>query len=208
MFAAVDAGSRLWMRWLVALAPSAQAFYRWRPLWRVVARCSRSAPCVAVALALWAVLAWPILSSCSRSWRHPRRRTGWWRRTRRWPRGSCRRIAVVDRPPGGHGTDRGRGRRSRGGGPRGAKGRRRVRGSLLWKVLGAPFDAETPMAHVGATFWQAIRGAAPIAQPRAGDLSRRYSELLADSLGSRLSRAAGGRPRHGRPARPRVRAAR
>lgn len=186
MFAAVDAGSRLWDAdglWLSRRAP--QAFYRWRPLWRVVGTVLGAVlVALLLPLALWAVLgvAYPFIL-----------------------------LAQLAAPEATHGmvtSYTSLATRLVSGGllssivPRvvtglivvvagilvvaslaGRKGRRRVRGSLLWKVLGAPFDAETPMAHVGATFWQAIRGAAPIAQPRAGDLSRRYSELLADSLG-------------------------
>jgi hypothetical protein len=46
-----------------------------------------------------------------------------------------------------------------------------------------PFDAAAAVEWAAEGFWSAIRGAAPLARPAWTDLARRYSELLAESLG-------------------------
>lgn len=186
MFAAVDAGSRLWDTdglWLSRRA--LRTFYRWRPLWRLSSVLLGGVlVALLLPLAVWAVVgvAYPfillaqlvapqatqgivtsyssmatqLVSSDLLSSLVPRVVTGLIL--------VLAGILLVA-------------------GLAGRKRRRRVRGSLLWKALGAPLDAEAPLAHATRSFWQAIRGAAPIAQPGPADLSRRYSELLADSLG-------------------------
>jgi hypothetical protein len=60
---------------------------------------------------------------------------------------------------------------------------RHPRGAWWWRALGAPFDAAAAVDWAIDGLWQFLRGAAPIAQPSAEDFSRRYAELLADSLG-------------------------
>jgi hypothetical protein len=186
MFAAVDAGSRLWDAdglWFSRRALG--AFYRWRPLWRLSgALLAGALVALLVPLAAWAVIgvAYPLIllaqlvapettqgvvvsytalatqlvSGDLLSSIVPRVVTG-----------LVLVLAAVLLAAGVAGRRR----------------RRRVRGSFLWKALGAPLDADAPLAHVTRSFWQAIRGAAPIAQPQPADLSRRYGELLADSLG-------------------------
>jgi hypothetical protein len=61
--------------------------------------------------------------------------------------------------------------------------RRRVRGPFWTRVVGAPFDAREVVEWAMGGFWQFMRGAAPIAQPAPADLARRYAELLAENLG-------------------------
>jgi hypothetical protein len=60
---------------------------------------------------------------------------------------------------------------------------RHGRGALWWQALGAPLDAAEAVRWACDGFWSFMRGAAAIAQPSATELSRRYAELLAESLG-------------------------
>jgi hypothetical protein len=61
--------------------------------------------------------------------------------------------------------------------------RRRSIGNWWWRIAGAPIDGERVRALVIDTIWGLIRGAAPVAQPDRAALGRRYSEVLAESLG-------------------------
>ncbi len=60
---------------------------------------------------------------------------------------------------------------------------RRERGPFWWRIPAAPLGADAAIARFTAGLWQLIKGAAAIAQPAAGDLSRRYTELVAENLG-------------------------
>jgi len=64
-----------------------------------------------------------------------------------------------------------------------ARARRRTRQSVMWRLLGSPLTSEGVFARALTELWNLIRGAAPIAAPRANDLARRYVELLSDNLG-------------------------
>jgi hypothetical protein len=61
--------------------------------------------------------------------------------------------------------------------------RRRGTGAWWWRILGAPLDAHGARELVADTIWGLIRGAAAIARPDRAALGRRYSEVLAESLG-------------------------
>jgi hypothetical protein len=60
---------------------------------------------------------------------------------------------------------------------------RRSSGSRLWALLGSPIDGSTATRHASDTVWRLLKGGAEIKTPLAEDLSRRYSELLAENLG-------------------------
>ncbi len=60
---------------------------------------------------------------------------------------------------------------------------RRGTGRWWWRVVGAPLDANRARELIVDTIWGLIRGAAPIARPDRPALGRRYSEVLAESLG-------------------------
>jgi hypothetical protein len=60
---------------------------------------------------------------------------------------------------------------------------RRATGSWLWTLLGSPVDASAAIDHATETVWRLLKGGASIKTPQAEDLSRRYSELLAENLG-------------------------
>jgi hypothetical protein len=60
---------------------------------------------------------------------------------------------------------------------------RRSTGSRLWTLLGSPIDAARAIEHATETVWRLLKGGASIKTPEADDLSRRYSELLAENLG-------------------------
>jgi hypothetical protein len=64
-----------------------------------------------------------------------------------------------------------------------ARRHRRTRGPFWARAFGAPFDAGHAVEWATSGFWQFIRGAASIAQPGPADLARRYAELLTENLG-------------------------
>jgi hypothetical protein len=61
--------------------------------------------------------------------------------------------------------------------------KRRAAGRWWWRIVGAPFDGTAARELVTDTVWGLIRGAAPLARPDRAALGRRYSEVLAESLG-------------------------
>ena len=60
---------------------------------------------------------------------------------------------------------------------------RRSSGNRMWTLLGSPVDASAAIHHATETVWRLLKGGAEIKTPQADDLSRRYSELLAENLG-------------------------
>jgi hypothetical protein len=64
-----------------------------------------------------------------------------------------------------------------------ARVRRRTRRGLMWRLVGAPLSPKAIVERSAAELWHLIRGAAPLAAPPAGDLAKKYIELLADNLG-------------------------
>ena len=66
----------------------------------------------------------------------------------------------------------------------GAPSRRRShRGSFWWRMARSPLSATEAVDHTWRMMWDLVRGAAPLAQPPAAELARRYTELVADNLG-------------------------
>jgi hypothetical protein len=60
---------------------------------------------------------------------------------------------------------------------------RRSTGSWLWTLLGSPLDSTVAAGQATESVWRLLKGGATIDTPEAADLSRRYSELLAENLG-------------------------
>lgn len=60
---------------------------------------------------------------------------------------------------------------------------RRSTGGRAWALLGSPVDASVAVQHATESVWRLLKGGAAIKTPDAGDLSRRYAELLAENLG-------------------------
>ena len=60
---------------------------------------------------------------------------------------------------------------------------RRSTGSWLWTLLGSPLDAGVAVKQATEAVWRLLKGSATIKTPDPGDLSRRYTELLAENLG-------------------------
>jgi hypothetical protein len=60
---------------------------------------------------------------------------------------------------------------------------RRHTGGSLWRLAGAPLDSRAFAALATQALWDLLRGGAKLATPPAHDLSQRYAELLATSLG-------------------------
>jgi hypothetical protein len=60
---------------------------------------------------------------------------------------------------------------------------RRTRGSVWWRIAGAPLSARPIVGRLTKALWQLIRGAAHVAQPTAPEVGRRYVELLTENLG-------------------------
>lgn len=63
-----------------------------------------------------------------------------------------------------------------------AAARRRERGPVWWRALGAPLVAEEVTDHVADALWKLIRGAA-IRRRSLEELSQSYTELLTENLG-------------------------
>jgi hypothetical protein len=61
------------------------------------------------------------------------------------------------------------------------RGRREAAGFAT--VAGAPLDARPAIQRATAALWELIRGAAPTAAPAAREISRKYSEMLAENVG-------------------------
>jgi hypothetical protein len=62
-------------------------------------------------------------------------------------------------------------------------GGRRSRGAFWWRAVPAPLTAAPTIDHCWRVVWDLVRGAAQLKAPPAGDLGRRYTELLAENLG-------------------------
>ncbi len=63
------------------------------------------------------------------------------------------------------------------------RGRRHDRGSILWDAIGAPWASSDTLQAFRSGLWRLMRGATPLKEPDARDLSRRYAELLTENLG-------------------------
>jgi hypothetical protein len=61
--------------------------------------------------------------------------------------------------------------------------RRRSRGVVGWALIGAPLDASRAIAHFTTAVWELLKAGSSLKIPPAEDLSRRFSELLAENLG-------------------------
>src|SRR5207249_2296065 len=59
-----------------------------------------------------------------------------------------------------------------------AAGRRRSRGGFWWRAVPAPLTAAPAIEHCWRVVWDLVRGAAQLKAPPAGELGRRYTELL------------------------------
>jgi hypothetical protein len=64
-----------------------------------------------------------------------------------------------------------------------APARRRTRGRWSWALVGAPLDASEALAVFSGALWDLLKGGASLRLPERADLSRRFSELLAENLG-------------------------
>ena len=64
-----------------------------------------------------------------------------------------------------------------------AQAERRAVGWWWWRLLGAPIDAGAARMLFARATWDLVRGAAPVKRPDSRALSRRYAELLSESLG-------------------------
>lgn len=189
MFAAVDAGARLWEAagaWRGR--PGPRGMYPWRPVWRLLA---------ATVLGATGLLALPLLLVAGLMLIYPALLVvalvapavggAWvehWRDAIAWVSGPvvlgsilprlvtavlvAMAAVVVGLYVAGRWRD---------GAPRTG------RGAIWWRALGAPLDARHALDWALGAFWEFMRGAASIAQPGPDDLSRRYTELLAENLG-------------------------
>ena len=61
--------------------------------------------------------------------------------------------------------------------------KRRTAGTWLWSVVGAPVEAQAARDLFTQTIWELIHGAAPVEHAPSAVMGRRYSEVLAESLG-------------------------
>ena len=66
---------------------------------------------------------------------------------------------------------------------RAIRARRRSRGAPWWQMLAVPLSAAEPREYFCRALWKLIRGATPVARPKALALSVGYTELLGENLG-------------------------
>lgn len=64
-----------------------------------------------------------------------------------------------------------------------ARWRRRARGIVWWRMVGAPLDVTHATSRFSSGLWKIMRGATRIAKPSAVDLAERYAELLSENVG-------------------------
>ena len=60
---------------------------------------------------------------------------------------------------------------------------REPRGEFWWRLLRPPLSVREASEHTWQVLWDLLRGAAPLNQPSAAELARRYVEVVADNLG-------------------------
>lgn len=186
LFAAVDAGARLWEPsglWLSKPGPA--GLYPWRPIWRIAGLCLALAiAALALPLAALLVLAVVYLPAFLLELVAPSlagiltvrlaEASMWLTRSETVTVMVARACAaavlafatallvalVLD--------------------VRGA--RRRARGPLWWRALGAPLSARPAVEWALDGFWSFIHGATRLSRPDHVDLGRRYAELLGENL--------------------------
>ena len=61
--------------------------------------------------------------------------------------------------------------------------RRRVRGAPWWRSIRAPLSSSEATAQTWRAMWDLVRGAAGLKQPPAVELGRRYMEMVAENVG-------------------------
>ena len=67
--------------------------------------------------------------------------------------------------------------------PRIRRRRRRARGLVWWRLLGAPLEVSRVIDHFTDGLWTIMRGAARIPKPGLRDLAERYADLLSENVG-------------------------
>ncbi len=189
MYAAVDAGARLWdPAGIWRGRPGPRGLYGWRPAWRIVGG-SVLLAAVVLALPLLALaslaVAYPVLLAVALLWPSGGAAAiERWREAAAWISGPVVLGSIVPRLATSALLVAALAAlvtyaiaRWREGAPR------EGHGAFWWRALGSPFDAHGALRWAFDGFWQFMRGAARIAQPLPAELSRRYTELAADSLG-------------------------
>jgi hypothetical protein len=63
------------------------------------------------------------------------------------------------------------------------RSRRRLRGAFWWRLVGAPLGGEEPGGTLVDALWRLVRGASGGTRPDAGEMGRRYVELVGENLG-------------------------
>jgi hypothetical protein len=64
-----------------------------------------------------------------------------------------------------------------------ARGPRRQRGPFWWRLLRPPLSSAQAVEQCWRTMWDLLRGAAQLKEPTPPELSRRFTELVAENLG-------------------------
>jgi hypothetical protein len=63
------------------------------------------------------------------------------------------------------------------------RSRRRFRGIVWWRLLGAPVDAREPGDTLVQALWRLVHGSSKEPEPAAEEIGRRYADQLADNFG-------------------------
>ena len=61
--------------------------------------------------------------------------------------------------------------------------RRRRRGAFWWRLIGSPLETNGAESSLIETVWRLVRGASNEPRPAAGEIGRRYVDLLLDNAG-------------------------
>jgi hypothetical protein len=187
LFAAVDAAARLWEPSGLWRSGAAAGFYRWRASWWLAAAVAAASLAVVLAplilLAAAAAIALPLGFALQLAGLEAGGAVlGWYDALLRASLSPgalptvLPRVAAVILAAGLVALVLLNRRRNSG-------PSRREAGPIWWRLAPAPLDAEGAVRRVSAALWHLIRGVAPLAEPPATELSRRYMELLGENLG-------------------------
>ena len=188
LFAAIDGGPRLWEAGGLWRAPLRQSLYPWRPAWRrlatglALAALLLTVPPLVLALGA-AVYQVAVLVDAARNGMAESLVASWGH----FLAAAFAPTALPTRLPqlvsallallvAGVLLAAWHGRRQ-------LRARHAQRGGLWWGLLASPFDGAVTTAFFIGGLWDLLRGGANVRQPSSVDLSRRYTELLAENLG-------------------------
>lgn len=189
MFAAIDGGARLWEPTGLWKGQAAARFYRWRPAFQAAGLSLAAAaalllfPLLLLALAIVVALAGFLLTMVGLEDAGSALAVGFTSRIAAWfaphalPTVIPRLVLLMVVVAVAALTASVLAERLK------VRSRRRPPRQVLWQLLTSPLAVAGTYERFAAELWGLIRGAAPLQQPREGELGRRYMELLTENVG-------------------------